>query len=32
MGVALVNDTFETPITELVEKVKAAAQLVEVHE
>jgi phosphoribosylglycinamide formyltransferase 2 len=31
MGVALVNDTFETPITELVEKAKAAAQLVEVH-
>jgi phosphoribosylglycinamide formyltransferase 2 len=31
MGVSLVNDTLETPIEEVVEKAKAAAQLVEVH-
>jgi phosphoribosylglycinamide formyltransferase 2 len=31
MGVALVNDTLETPIEEVVEKAKEAAQLVKVH-
>ncbi|TRX38719.1 formate-dependent phosphoribosylglycinamide formyltransferase [Flavobacterium sp. ZT3R18] len=31
MGVALVNDTLDTSIEEVVEKAKAAAQLVKVH-
>jgi len=31
MGVALVNDTLETPIENIVEKAKEAAALVKVH-
>jgi phosphoribosylglycinamide formyltransferase 2 len=31
MGVALVNDTLETPIEEIVERAKAAAALIKVN-
>ena len=31
MGVALVNDTLDTAIEEVVEKAKEAAQLIKVH-
>jgi phosphoribosylglycinamide formyltransferase 2 len=31
MGVALVNDTLETPITQIIEKAKEAAALIHVN-
>src|SRR6218665_1818447 len=31
MGVALINDSFETPIEEIVKKAKEAAKLIKVH-
>jgi phosphoribosylglycinamide formyltransferase 2 len=31
MGVALVNDTLETPIEEIVERAKVAASLIKVN-
>jgi phosphoribosylglycinamide formyltransferase 2 len=31
MGVALVNDSLETPIEEIIERAKKAASLVTVH-